>query len=448
MRSSKRSDAVRRTSDAEITRPLNELPAEPPLLPSWHVHLELQPEELITLHRLGFTGSALAWREGMPEWQPLRVGEPGIRDARDSTRPPAKEESLPEPIPLTRRARSSSASGASLQRPKPFSSGRHSTPPIAMAVAHKSERPRPELMLPPPPPPIEARAASPEPAPAGRALTLVEPWHKLDQSPSPVSGVREQQPPSIPPLALEARPRTQRRVGSRAMWLGAAALVALSASNGALVSALLWSLRQADARPAASAARAASVPPSTPSSAAAGAECPAPSAGPTNLVSLGFGSGRSGPVSVDELPLAGTGKATERSSSASSERTARSLLAATGATASRTASGRKNAGRGMSTEEAAQARRAEAPATTGPLDRGALAQAVGRAAGAASSCAPSPEKGRVALTFSPAGSVQAARLEQSFGDPGINSCVLRAMGRARVRPFIGEPVTVHKTLRW
>jgi hypothetical protein len=26
--------------------------------------------------------------------------------------------------------------------------------------------------------------------------------------------------------------------------------------------------------------------------------------------------------------------------------------------------------------------------------------------------------------------------------------VLRAMGRARVRPFIGEPVTVHKTLSW
>jgi outer membrane biosynthesis protein TonB len=105
------------------------------------------------------------------------------------------------------------------------------------------------------------------------------------------------------------------------------------------------------------------------------------------------------------------------------------------------------------TEEATPARRSEpsanaATATPGPVDRRALGQAVARAAGAASSCAQGPEKGRVALTFSPSGSVQSAQLEQSFGEPGINSCVLRAMGRARVRPFVGEAVTVHKTLRW
>jgi hypothetical protein len=44
--------------------------------------------------------------------------------------------------------------------------------------------------------------------------------------------------------------------------------------------------------------------------------------------------------------------------------------------------------------------------------------------------------------------VQAAQLEQGFDEPGMNSCVLRAMGRARVRPFMGEAVTVHKTLSW
>lgn len=427
MRSKHRSHAVRRTSDAEITRPLNELPLEPPALPAWHVHLELQPDELITLHRLGLTGGALAWREGMPEWQPLRDSDSALPDADATKINVDVEESLPQPIPLTRRsARSGSGSLPSFERPRSlFSSGRHSSPPIASAVAmpHLLERPRPELLL-PPPPPIETRSGPPEHSPT-RSLALVRPLHAER---SPVSVTRERQPPSIPPLALDARPRpAQRGVGSRALWLGAAALVALSASNGALVSALIWSLRHDLGR-----ATAAAAPSSRPVAAVTAGKSSSNAAGASQA-----NNSRVGPVSIDQLPLAASGPtAGERSASS----------------APRAANSRKGSAR-VAPADAAPNRRAEpanatTPTTPGPIDRRALVQAVGRAAGAAASCADGPEKGRVALTFSPSGSVQAANLEQSFGDPGINSCVLRAMGRARVRAFVGEPVTVHKTLAW
>lgn len=452
MRSMHRSDAVRRTSDAEITRPHNDLPSEPPPLPAWHVHLELQPEELITLHRLGFTGGALAWREGMPEWQPLRVGEVGIRDAHESSPPTTSEDSLPEPIPLTRRSNSRGNAGSvvALDRPRPF---RHSTPPIALAVAPMSERARPEPMLPPPPPPplpafaargnLVALARNDERPP----LAIVEPWQKADSVRSAISAVREQHPPSVPPLALDARTKPPRARGSRALWWGAAALVALSASNGALVSALLWSLRHDAARPAGSAAaRLAGVTRPAPSGSAADAKCPAPSAASASPATTGSNLfGIRGPVSVEQLPLAGE-KPSEHSR-------AQGAAATTPGNASRSGTARRGAAHTASATEAPTARKAEAtasraPNTPGPLDRRALAQAVARAAGAASSCAPGPEKGRVTLTFAPSGNVQSAHLEQPFDGPGVNSCVLRAMGRARVGPFVGETVTVHKTLAW
>ena len=54
-----------------------ELPPETPT--NWHVHLELRPEELVALHRLGLTKGAIAWREGMPAWQPLRDSNDNIQ---------------------------------------------------------------------------------------------------------------------------------------------------------------------------------------------------------------------------------------------------------------------------------------------------------------------------------------------------------------------------------
>ncbi|HWA77393.1 MAG TPA: hypothetical protein VG937_33890 [Polyangiaceae bacterium] len=452
-----RGDAVRRTSDAEITRPQNETPSDP-ALPAWHVHLELQPDELVTLHRLGFTGGALAWREGMPEWQPLRVGDsaPPSGDAND----PSLEDSLPQPIPLTRRSASRSGSGSipPLERPRAlFGSGRQTIPPIANAMAV----PRSDLLL-PPPPPIEARGSAPELA-STRVLKLVQP---VNSEPASMSAVREaQQPPSIPPMSLEMKPRpAQRGVSSRAVWWGAAALVALSASNGALVSALLWSLRHDFDRPAAAGTRLAITPPAGSVSAPIGSACASPSSNTVAGSALGGGTvatqgtDRSGPVSVDQLPLVTRASTSERGASEHSASTdhARATLAANGNGAGRATASRKGSGRVLLAEDsAASPRRVDAAiaaaagaTSSGPIDRRALAQAVGRATGAAASCADGPQKGRVALTFSPSGSVQGVTLEQSFGEPGINSCVLRAMGRARVRAFEGEAVTVHKTVAW
>lgn len=444
MRSIHSGDA-RRTSDAEITRPQNDLPSEPPLLPAWHVHLELQPEELLTLHRLGFTGGALAWREGMPEWQPLRVGEGGPDDPQDAV---AAEEGVPRPIPLTRR----SGSGASAtvtplngaRRNSAFASKRPSTPPLAnpVAVAPKLERRRPELLPPPPPPPIELL---PDPPRQPRALALAEPRSKREQSRSPVSLVREQLPASIPPpVAIEVRPRPQRSVGTKALWLGAAALVALSASNGALVSALLWSLRHDASQTAAASAGPTGVAKSG-ASAAQAEECAAPNDNAATRVGARSGSAAATPVSVDQLPLMGASK---RASTAGSESQASEPTRALASTASGARS--RRSARVVLAEEPRRAAGGSATPTGsgGPLDRKALARAVARAASGATSCGAGPEKGRVSLTFAPSGSVQGVQLIKSFGEPGINSCVLRAMGRARVAAFSGDAVTVHKTLSW
>lgn len=60
----------------------------------------------------------------------------------------------------------------------------------------------------------------------------------------------------------------------------------------------------------------------------------------------------------------------------------------------------------------------------------------------------SPQSGRVALTFAPSGAVRSVQMEEAFAEREVGACVLRAMGRARVTAFNGEPVTVRKTLRW
>jgi hypothetical protein len=188
-------------------------------------------------------------------------------------------------------------------------------------------------------------------------------------------------------------------------------------------------------------------------SAPSGTACTTAPVGASNALASG------GPVSVDQLPLV-------TSASAASERTgsehgtsaehsqARATPPASSSATGHASTSRKGPGRVPVAEDSASIRRGDAPNATAsgtgptPIDRRALAQAVGRATAAAASCAEGPQKGRVALIFSPSGNVQGVTLEQSFGEPGINSCVLRAMGRARVRAFVGEAVTVHKTVSW
>jgi hypothetical protein len=87
-------------------------------------------------------------------------------------------------------------------------------------------------------------------------------------------------------------------------------------------------------------------------------------------------------------------------------------------------------------------------AEPGPPDRNAIARAMTISAGAARSCGAGPENGTVMVTFSPSGNAQSIQLLKPFSGRDVNACVLRAMSRARVPAFVGEPVAVRKSLRW
>ncbi|MFZ5893728.1 MAG: hypothetical protein ACOY0T_21885 [Myxococcota bacterium] len=485
MRSNPRTDGLR-ASDAEITRPQNEGPFEAPESPpSWHVHLELHPEELVTLHRMGFTSGALAWREGMRDWQPLALGAPPplapppprtensvsnvpMALVRRRTPPPLERETPPERESSPERSGPKERSGTSERsgagrttedlapRLQAFSRRTRSIPPLAspMAVPVIGVPPRPNLELLPPPPPIE-RLAGPEAWDAAAHVSSHTDLPRLSDS-----AIREIKPPSLPPPPVEL-PNRPLRPGSRALWLGAAALVALSASNGALVSALLWSLRHSASASVAALSRSfnASMCPAptsatTPAKPAALAAAPAAAAvltPPAPADAPAPPKKREGPVSIDELPLASDPtkpSETSRTASKSSKSTSDVHASSTRSAASSGRASRGKSSRVVLAEEPANKRTAPAPASDGQPDRESMNKALMLASASASTCSDGPEKGRVAVTFSPSGSVQGVRLVQSFGDASINSCVLRAMGRAHVTPFTGDPITVTKTLSW
>jgi hypothetical protein len=461
MRSNPRTDGLR-ASDAEITRPQNEGPFEANTSPpSWHVHLELHPEELVTLHRMGFTSGALAWREGMNDWQPLNLGVPpplappeqrtensvsNVPMALVRRRTPELPLPSPRDLPSSpERSEPKERSGAQpaelAPRLQAFSRRARSIPPLAppMLVPVIGNSARPNLELLPPPPPIE-RLAGPEAWDAAAHVSSQSSLPRLSDS-----AIREIKAPSVPPpIEVPNRPL---RPGSRALWLGAAALVALSASNGALVSALLWSLRHSATASVAALSRSfnASMCPAPTSAPVAGK--PAAVATPAATVAAPSTpvAKHEGPVSIDELPLVSdTGRSESRTTKSSKASESRTSSRASASTSSASKATRKGSRLVLAEEPAAK----KVTPGDGPPDRESMAKALSLASASASTCSDGPEKGRVAVTFSPSGSVQGVRLVQSFGDASINSCVLRAMGRAHVTPFSGDPITVTKTLTW
>ena len=52
------------------------------------------------------------------------------------------------------------------------------------------------------------------------------------------------------------------------------------------------------------------------------------------------------------------------------------------------------------------------------------------------------------ITFAPSGNASSVSLIEPFSDNSVNGCVLRALGRAHVPPFVGNPVSVRKGLTW
>ena len=84
--------------------------------------------------------------------------------------------------------------------------------------------------------------------------------------------------------------------------------------------------------------------------------------------------------------------------------------------------------------------------SSGP-NRASLARALGGAAAAARNCGAGPVTAQVVVTYAPSG--VARNIHFTSAPPiAMRSCVLNAVARAHVPPFVGDPVTVSKTLRW
>lgn len=88
----------------------------------------------------------------------------------------------------------------------------------------------------------------------------------------------------------------------------------------------------------------------------------------------------------------------------------------------------------------------------GPFDASAAASAMNAAAGAAQACRVEGmprAMARVSVTFAPSGRVTTAMVDGArfAGNPAAG-CVARTFRNARVNPFSGPPVTVHKTFQF
>lgn len=98
--------------------------------------------------------------------------------------------------------------------------------------------------------------------------------------------------------------------------------------------------------------------------------------------------------------------------------------------------------------EAPASQTSESAAT--PFSRDAALAALGGAASAAARCRSNEGpfgSARVAVTFSPAGMVTTANVEGApFAGTPVGSCIARAFRSARVSPFSGGSVTVHKSV--
>ena len=82
------------------------------------------------------------------------------------------------------------------------------------------------------------------------------------------------------------------------------------------------------------------------------------------------------------------------------------------------------------------------------VDRAELARVVARAAASAKGCGSGPVIAQVVATFGPSGTARAVHFGSPSAPAALRSCILRTSSRARVSPFVGEPVTVSKSLRW
>jgi hypothetical protein len=92
---------------------------------------------------------------------------------------------------------------------------------------------------------------------------------------------------------------------------------------------------------------------------------------------------------------------------------------------------------------------ASEPSRAGPFDRSAASAALEVSAAVAMSCRrpeTPPGAARVSVTFAPSGRVTTATVAGAFAGTPEGGCIARTFRAARVEPFEGGLVTVHKTV--
>ena len=416
----------------------------------WVVQLELEPEQIVPLYRLGLARGAVVWRDGMEEWRPLLI----MRELRQL---------------LTERTRRARLRLTSLTSLDARSAAAMDEPVLPLtATKKKSDPPPPPSSRSPLPvarvetPPLEARLVlAPKTTPTTRPpagdkdLALLM---ELSQRParphsvrfSEVVQVREAQAPLAPPvsavspstpLALAAHVHPAqlapaqptngadavRRFSPAPQKAGASpTLVAMTAVAAVLLTTLFfWFGPVRAARSAADQAEKVvmMLAPSSGGRAArprtAPVETPTPSeaAPPQQL--------------ANTIPVMSLSELDSDSSS-------------------RSGAGRGRGARGGADDDArpSSPARASGGASRGP-DRGAIASALASAAARASACGQDAKgSARAVVTFGNSGAVRSVSFESQL-PAGVNrSCVYNAISRTRIRPFEGDAITVRKTVRF
>ena len=114
----------------------------------------------------------------------------------------------------------------------------------------------------------------------------------------------------------------------------------------------------------------------------------------------------------------------------------------------RTGGGRSASRAAVAAPAPAPARPAPVAAAPGPADRAELSRALSRAAASARNCGEGPVKAQVVATYAPSGVPTSVHFGSSAPPAAMRSCVLSAVARTHVTPFVGDPVTVSKSLSW
>ncbi|HEX3773776.1 MAG TPA: hypothetical protein VHV51_04880 [Polyangiaceae bacterium] len=382
----------------------------------WKVRLELAPAEIAFVYRKGLARGAEVCRRGTHEWRPL-VTTPELREAL------AKRASLAEMIELAPPAPASITLSQTLAFNDP-----------ALAALFLARRPQLPKSTPPPPP--RAKSAPPPPllpkstrppallsdaiprpprlpqsepppplvfttdaAPALERAALVRSDSIPDWEDTPVVPMQFK---TLPPAAIERAPKlapaARKIVHARPFELSAVAACAVVGTLA--ITALTW--------------RAEALNPSPLISSRAHAGASAPSPAPASHVEAAAPISTIPVVVLRDLPL-------EAKAALGSGFLAR-------------------------TANAPQSTYAASAPDAKP-SRASLVRALNGAAAAARSCGDGPVSAEVVVTFGPSGVARGVH----FSAPprvALRSCVLNAVARSRVAPFVGEPVTVSKTLRW